>query len=869
MDLVERDDALGALREAVAQAHRGQGRCVLVHGEAGIGKSSLLKAAFRTPLAAPSPRVLWGGCEALFSPRPLGPLYDMAPALTPSVRALLGQDGQRSELFAALLDELRAGVQPTVLVFEDVHWADAATLDLLKYLARRIEGVAALLVLSYRDDEIGDRHPLRSVLGDLPFNGLVRIALPALSEAGVEQLARRSGATRQGLHAVTRGNPFFVVESLRGEGLPATVRDAVLARAARQAPGVRALLDLVAIVPAHVEVELVQEVLHPSPDDVAAALASGLLLVDVNCLRFRHELARLAIEGALAAPVAAGLHARVLAHLERGGAEGPALARMVHHAAAAGLHDAVLLHAPRAAEWAARHGAHREAAALCQAALDHAHRLDGVARADLLERHAYQCYLVADGHSAVRSRRAALAVWREVGDREREGHNLRWLSRLHWFLGQNTAAESYADEAIATLQPLPPGKELAWALSNRAQMHMLAGRDAAAIEIGSSAIRLGVELGDPEIQAHALNNVGSSLAVDHPHEGCLQIESSLRMALAHGFSEHVARAYVNLVSSAMRHRDYALARRHAAEANQYFATRDLNAWVDYLATLECRIDLERGQWDAATNTAMQLADRRSAMPVSRLPALVVLARLRMRRGDPGVGEALAEATALALATGEPQRLWPVGAAHAEAAWLQRPEADLAFARSAYELAVAQGQARFIGELGFWLRPFGEAGDGDDGPVEPPYEAQRAGRWEQAAALWAERSCPFERALALVASDDEGAIREALAVMEALGARASVQRCRTALRLTGVKGVARGPRASTSAHPAGLTQREAQVLVLMAQGLTNADIASRLFRSAKTVDHHVSAILAKLQARSRAEASAMAAQLGLLDAGAAG
>jgi len=138
----------------------------------------------------------------------------------------------------------------------------------------------------------------------------------------------------------------------------------------------------------------------------------------------------------------------------------------------------------------------------------------------------------------------------------------------------------------------------------------------------------------------------------------------------------------------------------------YFATRDLNAWVDHLAAPECRLALEQGDWAAATGIAMKLAQSRSTTAVSRLPALVVLARLRMRREDPGVGDALAEATTLARATGGLRRLGPVAAAHAEAAWLQREEADIGFAKTVYAQALACGNTRFVSELGFWLGKFG-------------------------------------------------------------------------------------------------------------------------------------------------------------------
>ena len=310
--LVERDAARQALAKARADAALGRGRTVLAYGEAGIGKTSLLRAAFGPPAHPAAWRVLWGGCDALFSPRPLGPLFDMAAQLGAHVRAMLVREGQRSELFAALLEQLRSSMSPTALVFEDVHWADAATLDCIKFIGRRVEGVKALLVLSYRDDELDQRHPLRAVLGDLPAPQTVRIPLAPLTEAGVAELARRHGTMRHGLFESTRGNPFFVVESLRGDALPATVRDSVLARAARLRPSVRSVLDFVAIVPTRSEAALLEAVVGPSTDDLAAAVHSGLLLADGAHIRFRHELARIAVEQALSSPAAMSLHASAL-----------------------------------------------------------------------------------------------------------------------------------------------------------------------------------------------------------------------------------------------------------------------------------------------------------------------------------------------------------------------------------------------------------------------------------------------------------------------------------------------------------------------------------------------------------------------------
>jgi DNA-binding CsgD family transcriptional regulator len=306
----------------------------------------------------------------------------------------------------------------------------------------------------------------------------------------------------------------------------------------------------------------------------------------------------------------------------------------------------------------------------------------------------------------------------------------------------------------------------------------------------------------------------------------------------------VARAYVNLIAAEITHGHYALARAHLDAAMAYLCARDLDAWSHYLAAWTCRLELETGRWAEAAEGARQVLSRSQLAPVSRLPTLIVLARLRMRRGDPGAGEVLAEATSLARRTGEFQRLAPLAVAHAEAAWLGLPQADVPLASELLEAARAR-QAPAAREIAFWL---GLAGAGP------------------AALEWTAPDRAFEPAIALFHTGGEAGMHAALRQLAALGCEATLAKLHDVLRQQGIRLrelTNRGPRATTAAHPAGLTQREAQILALIAQGLTNAEIAARLVRSAKTVDHHVSAILAKLNARSRAEASALAARLGLL------
>src|SRR5881392_1565363 len=176
-ELLEREEAFATLAEAFATARRGEGRLVFVSGDAGIGKSALVRAFCSRSASA---RALVGSCDGLRTPRPLGPFVDIAAR----VGGHLGDVGAAGEspqaVFDVLLEELRTGGE-TVLVIEDVHWADEATFDILRMLGRRIERLGALVVATYRTDELPREHPLRIVLGDLAtVTGVVRLRLEPL-----------------------------------------------------------------------------------------------------------------------------------------------------------------------------------------------------------------------------------------------------------------------------------------------------------------------------------------------------------------------------------------------------------------------------------------------------------------------------------------------------------------------------------------------------------------------------------------------------------------------------------------------------------------------------------------------------------------
>ena len=860
MELLERESQQRLLDESLAQAGSGKGRIALVSGEAGIGKTALAQDFIRRH--GRTHKVLWGACDPLFTPRPLGPLHDIARSL-PEIAGMLSSGANWLVISSSLLEALKRP-SPCIVVVEDIHWADEATLDLLKFLGRRIEQAHALLLLTYREDEAAFQHPLWSVLGDLPPDRTDRLPLPPLSEAAIEALATRANRPAAGIHAATRGNPFFVTELLKSDAghVPATVRDAVLARAARLPPQARAVLDMVSIIPGTVDLGLVEEVTRAEPSAIDACVAGGFLLLSGRGLGFRHELARLAVEESLARAHSMAMHESVLQAMLRGAAAYRSDARLVHHATRAGNGKAVLEYAPLAARQASLHGAHREAARYLQAALDHVHLLAAQDRADLLDRLSFECYLTGGIDAAIHARLEAMPLWRQADRLERVGDGLRWLSRLSWFQGKGRAAAEYAEQAVDLLERAGPCVEQAMALSNRSQLFMLTGESAAAKLWGERALRLAEELGATEVIVHALTNIGSAEITEGDRAGVAKLERSLATARVHEMHDHAARCYANLTSTAIWHREYRAAERHLEDGIAFTADRDMDSYSVYLRGWRARWLFEQGRWGEAAEEAKGALALNPGSAVIALPALIALGHLRARQGDPAAAEILDRARDLALPTGETQRIGPLSIARAERAWWDgEPGRTIAEARPGYELAVRAGDHWSSGALAYWMRRAGDAVPLPAG-IPPAYRLMIEGDWAAAAAEWERIGCPFERALALADGGRDEQL-EALHALDRLGARPAARALRARLRSEGEKKVPRGPRPSTRANPHGLTASELEILGLVSEGLSNGDIAHHLSISVKTVDHHVSAILAKLNVHSRTEAASTARKENLL------
>ena len=858
MDLLERRAQLEELAQHLREAATRAGRMAFVSGEAGAGKSALVELfAQQAPRGT---RILWGHCDALQTSRVLGPVNEVAAALL-APNAQHGAAASRDHLFSRLLESLTPPHPATVVVLEDLHWADEATLDFVGFLGRRIQRTRCLLIVTHRDDELAASHPLRAVLGELTGQHTVRLRIPPLSLGAVERLARGTRHDAQHIYRVTAGNAFFVRELLSApkDTVPETVRDAVLGRLMQCSPAARELAELVSLLPGKTPFWLARALLGEVGEAADETVARGLLRYHDEALAFRHELGRLAVEGSVQRTRAQGLHGRILEALV--GHDGD-LSQLVHHASHAQDVAALLRYAPLAAERATGAGAHREAVAHLATALRHADALGRAERARLLERHAAGCNLTNQVSDSIRSAEAALALWRELGDVAAQARVHLLLAQQHWKAGQKSHVDQQVAAAIALLDALPPGPELALAYSSRARYAMNCGDTAEALEFGRRALELAARFDAHSVRAHALTNIGAALLAAGEEAGLAKLEQGLAIALEHRLPEHAGRAYANLVSAAVSQRLPALAARYLAESLEYCETHEVQDCLSYSRAYGSYVALNAGRWEEAAREASDLIEYHALATAQRIPALTVLALVRARRGDPGADPLLDEALRLAQPTGEMQRIGPVSAARAELAWY-RGDGSRAAEEAAAGLQWLHGRsdAWITGELTYWGRRADPAFELPAG-LSGPFAHMLAGEWQRAAEEWKRLGMPYERALALSAGP-EPALREALALLEPLGAGPLTAIVRQRLRELGVLGIPRGPRASTRGNPAGLTSREVQVLKLLVQGHTNAELAHRLHVATKTAEHHVSSILGKLEVRSRTEAVAAALGLGIV------
>jgi DNA-binding CsgD family transcriptional regulator/tetratricopeptide (TPR) repeat protein len=857
--LLERENQLRELSALARELGRNAGRVVLMRGEAGVGKTALIDR-FASE-AGPGTRVLRGWCDPVTAPRPLGPLIDALDGLDRRVAAAIDNDvetGDMSAVYRRLLEVLRSG-PAWVWVIEDVHWADGATFDLLRFVGRRIRSLPLLLVMTYRDDEVGPQHPLTAAMGDLATCAeITRMRLDALSRDAVAVLATGSGFNATELHRLTGGNPFYVTEVLAAgsdetRGLPRSVAEAVWGRLARLSETGRQTAYAAAVCGSRIEAAVLQKVYPQVQDGLKECLRAGVLVGHGEVVGFRHELARRATLDLIPAHEGRALHRMAMAALAEPPVKPDTLAALAFHADQAGEDESAVRYGLAGAQRAATLGANREAAELYALALCHAHTVPAEQKVAWIEAHAFARYLSGDAETAAEHFRDAIEIRRGTGDRFAEGEGLRLLSHMLWAgLGHTREAIDAARSAVRLLEDLEPGPQLAWALAN--MVHMTAvSYDPACAEYAARAIALGTKIAEPGavLRARCFAAIASVQVDGRGWEEC---EEAWWAAMASKeMAEHVGLVGAGMCWTAALHHDLDRAERYGNDMSAFCDDHDLGAYGAMAVGAAALVALHRGDWAGAIASAEDVLTRPGLAVINAVIPLTTLALVNARRGEKSRGPS-PDAPAATAGPGDFFLFSPAWAARAEIAWLAGDdEGAAAEAKRALAVAGSRADPWLTGRLQRWLHLIGAVIPAATTTFAPtPYQMEVNGDWRAAAAEWDRLGCPYDAALAQLGGDVV-AVQSATATFRRLGAQAAARRAQQ--RLTELRGPSTRGRASHSKiDPHGLTRRQRDVADLLAAGNSDVAIAVALHLSPKTVSHHVEAILAKLEVSNRVQAA---------------
>lgn len=866
MVLIEREEFLTLLHTKFRDVSEDGGHCILLAGEAGIGKTSLVKAFCRD--VKNNHKIYEGTCDALFTPRPLGPLYDIAFQIGNDFRIEPGDVSDRAGIFAKFFYEFANQKKACVIVFEDIHWADEATLDFVKFLVRRISGLPCFFILTYRDNEITPQHPLRNVLGQLPSNSFSHVQLTALSKEAVKQMAAEKGYNGEDVYAIAGGNPFYTTEILADYsfGIPESIKDSVLSVYNRTEEKTKQIWELLSVIPAGFKINYLEKFEPLYTAALENCLKSQIIIVKNKNIFFKHELFRRTIETSLSPLRRILLNKKILDLLLDSFEQNGEVERIIHHAKNSNENGLVVHYAPLAAKQASLAGAHIETAKLYLSAIEYYQGDDKDLLLGFYESYAYECYLTNQIKEAIIYTGKSLEIWKEKNDIEKVGICLRFLSRLWWNNDNPKKAEDFAKQAIEVLDKQPFLRAKAMAYSNMSQLKMFYDLPDECIFWGEKAIDIAKASGDNEILSFSLNNVGA-IQIRIPsssHKGLELLQQSLEIALRYSYQEHAARAYTNLGYNGIIIKDYVFAQKSLEAGLLYCEENDLDLWRIYLLTIKAKLDLETGHWNDVIQMSESIIKIEKTPKIIKIFALTMMATVKMRRGEKeDLISLLEEAKEMAFESMEPQRVIRALAACLEYEWItgQRFIANEAI-DSAVTMVKHMGNIYDNSELVYWLLKAREQKVALLNMYQG-YQVNNTANARRAAVSWGKSNNLYQQALCLFEGDDDDK-RKAIGIIHSVGASAVYEKMKMEMRSAGIKNIPRGIRKSTKTNAAFLTLRELDVLQLLKGGMQNKEIASKLFISAKTVDHHISSIFFKLDVNSRVKAVNEAVRMNIIN-----
>jgi DNA-binding CsgD family transcriptional regulator/tetratricopeptide (TPR) repeat protein len=860
-ELLERSREMEELTRALKGARDGSGTTVIVSGDAGIGKTSLVRAFLDTIEDA---AVLLGECDDLIVPRPLGPFREMARS-GDHLAAELETDPDGDEILHRVGELLDRTLRPTVIVIDDVHWADEASLDIIRILVRRMPESHGLLILTAREAELAGDHPLRSVVDGPSVKPPLRLTLDPLSSEAVARLCSGTSHDAGTIFDVSAGNPFYVSQLLSsGPGDEITsARATVLARAERLSERGRQAMQTLSLLPEGADTTLARALFEDACEVFHEAELSGLLHVRGDRIRFRHKLARDAIEGSLTFGQRMAVSERIVEALLETGSD-PSL--LVHVARAAGDARRASAAALEVLDAGLVRDNHREVWALARIALGHTADLTPVKVAEL-HLAAAEAGRATNNHSEAQKHAdvgIALLVDHQPGSIALANG---WLTsaRVHSAAGDRTRAGAALEAAKAIFEGHPVSHGLVRTIAMMAAAALIAGDRDEARRLATRSVEIAETRGWAQELVYGLGVRGIARGDEGWRKGLDDLERARDLGRVHGPAD---RHCVNTYNLAVRYLQWTMPIEAAPlldEAERVASDHGLDNMVFVARAQRANLLVAKGNLAEAEALIQELRAQTPDPGGARSIVDAIMARIYTRRGDPEAAGEVERAWSGARSTGEIYKVSVAAISMLEFLWLKSDDLALkAFALEMIGLAEAKGQPRLKAEALRYLKRIGEEVGPFDG-CPPAFRHALAGDHRKAAQLWEKAAQPYEQALELVESTDASIAFEGLRLLDRVGATRTADFVRQSLRWRGFASVPRGPRRTIDGDVPVLTDRQVDVIGLVAQGLTNQEIADELFVSRRTVDNHVSAILTRLRVPGRDQAVVEAGSIGLIPA----